>query len=67
MFSYNRDTPHHLKNKRVQHGVQLDKQASEILANALKNQEKKVHQSNPVKSPILEVAENKEHLQDGKS
>lgn len=34
----NRDTPHHLKNKRVQHLT--DKQASEILANALASQER---------------------------
>ncbi|KQS52231.1 protein lap4 isoform X9 [Drosophila erecta] len=35
---HRRDTPHHLKNKRVQHLT--DKQASEILANALASQER---------------------------
>ncbi|XP_033163821.1 protein lap4 isoform X8 [Drosophila mauritiana] len=35
---HRRDTPHHLKNKRVQHLT--DKQASEILANALATQER---------------------------
>lgn len=37
-FSSCRDTPHHLKNKRVHHGV-TDKVTNMIIANALKNQE----------------------------
>ncbi|XP_037911493.1 protein lap4 isoform X5 [Hermetia illucens] len=61
MKLHRRDTPHHLKNKRVQHGV-IDKAASEILANALKNQEKQL-QLNPVTSPIQEIAEQKETSQ----
>ncbi|XP_053970119.1 uncharacterized protein LOC128871949 isoform X3 [Anastrepha ludens] len=52
MKLHRRDTPHHLKNKRVQHNL-TDKKASEILANAL-NQEKKTAQLPPVQSPIQE-------------
>ncbi|XP_054739449.1 uncharacterized protein LOC129245338 isoform X6 [Anastrepha obliqua] len=52
MKLHRRDTPHHLKNKRVQHNL-TDKKASEILANAL-NQEKKTAQLAPVQSPIQE-------------
>ncbi|CAD6994874.1 unnamed protein product [Ceratitis capitata] len=52
MKLHRRDTPHHLKNKRVQHNV-IDKKSSEILANAL-NQEKKTAQLPPVQSPIQE-------------
>lgn len=38
-FCFLRDTPHHLKNKRVQHGV-IDKAAANILlANTIKQQE----------------------------
>ncbi|XP_055679755.1 protein lap4 isoform X4 [Lutzomyia longipalpis] len=36
---HRRDTPHHLKNKRVQHGLN-EKQANLIIANALKMKEK---------------------------
>ncbi|GAB0093092.1 protein lap4 [Sergentomyia squamirostris] len=36
---HRRDTPHHLKNKRVQHGMN-DKAANLIIANALKMKEK---------------------------
>ncbi|KAH8232131.1 hypothetical protein KR032_000166 [Drosophila birchii] len=54
---HRRDTPHHLKNKRVQHLT--DKQASEILANALASQERNdttpQHSlSGKVQSPIEE-------------
>ncbi|KAH8257775.1 hypothetical protein KR038_000859 [Drosophila bunnanda] len=54
---HRRDTPHHLKNKRVQHLT--DKQASEILANALASQERSdatpQHSlSGKVQSPIEE-------------
>ncbi|XP_067616409.1 uncharacterized protein scrib isoform X4 [Eurosta solidaginis] len=52
MKLHRRDTPHHLKNKRVQHNL-TDKKASEILANAL-NQEKKTAQLPSVQSPIQE-------------
>ncbi|XP_017487852.1 PREDICTED: protein lap4 isoform X6 [Rhagoletis zephyria] len=52
MKLHRRDTPHHLKNKRVQHNL-TDKKASEILANAL-NQEKKIAQLPTVQSPIQE-------------
>ncbi|XP_069961942.1 uncharacterized protein scrib isoform X12 [Bactrocera oleae] len=52
MKLHRRDTPHHLKNKRVQHNL-TDKKSSEILANAL-NQEKKTSQLAPVQSPIQE-------------
>nr|XP_017037707.1 protein lap4 isoform X3 [Drosophila kikkawai] len=59
---HRRDTPHHLKNKRVQHLT--DKQASEILANALASQERNdatpQHSlSGKVQSPI----EEEEHLE----
>ncbi|KAH8362798.1 hypothetical protein KR084_001135 [Drosophila pseudotakahashii] len=68
---HRRDTPHHLKNKRVQHLT--DKQASEILANALASQER--NDSTPqhslsgkVTSPIeeeeqLEVEQEQEQQQ----
>uniref|UniRef100_A0A1B0A473 Uncharacterized protein n=1 Tax=Glossina pallidipes TaxID=7398 RepID=A0A1B0A473_GLOPL len=49
---HRRDTPHHLKNKRVQHNLS-DKKAHEILANAL-HQEKKYQQLSTVQSPIAE-------------
>ncbi|KPU80352.1 uncharacterized protein Dana_GF16442, isoform E [Drosophila ananassae] len=57
---HRRDTPHHLKNKRVQHLT--DKQASEILANALASQERNdttpQHSlSGKVQSPIEENAD----------
>ncbi|KAH8294915.1 hypothetical protein KR018_004289 [Drosophila ironensis] len=58
---HRRDTPHHLKNKRVQHLT--DKQASEILANALASQERSdsitpQHSlSGKVQSPIEENAD----------
>lgn len=35
-----RDTPHHLKNKRVQQGLLTDKAANLIISNALMQQEK---------------------------
>lgn len=34
-----RDTPHHLKNKRVQQGLITDKAANLLISNALKQQE----------------------------
>ncbi|XP_034127709.1 protein lap4 isoform X18 [Drosophila guanche] len=55
---HRRDTPHHLKNKRVQHLT--DKQANEILANALATQERNETPTPPhsslgkVTSPIEE-------------
>ncbi|XP_033245467.1 protein lap4 isoform X3 [Drosophila miranda] len=55
---HRRDTPHHLKNKRVQHLT--DKQANEILANALATQERNETTTPPhsslgkVTSPIEE-------------
>lgn len=51
------DTPHHLKNKRVQHLT--DKQANEILANALATQERNepTSQLAKVQSPIEENAD----------
>uniref|UniRef100_A0A1I8M8A5 PDZ domain-containing protein n=1 Tax=Musca domestica TaxID=7370 RepID=A0A1I8M8A5_MUSDO len=50
---HRRDTPHHLKNKRVQHGIS-NKKDHEILTNALQ-QEKKVQQlPTVVQSPIAE-------------
>ncbi|KAH8382820.1 hypothetical protein KR009_005423 [Drosophila setifemur] len=57
---HRRDTPHHLKNKRVQHLT--DKQASEILANALASQDRNdttpQHSlSGKVTSPIEENAD----------
>ncbi|EDV92644.1 GH18723 [Drosophila grimshawi] len=56
---HRRDTPHHLKNKRVQHLT--DKQANEILANALASQESNSptpqHSLNKVQSPIEEDAD----------
>ncbi|XP_043656606.1 protein lap4 isoform X13 [Drosophila teissieri] len=68
---HRRDTPHHLKNKRVQHLT--DKQASEILANALASQERNdttpQHSlSGKVTSPIeeeeqLEVEQEQEQQQ----
>ncbi|XP_050341506.1 protein lap4 isoform X9 [Bactrocera neohumeralis] len=63
MKLHRRDTPHHLKNKRVQHNL-TDKKSSEILANAL-NQEKKTSQLAPVQSPIQEneAAEQSEQQQ----
>lgn len=50
--------PHHLKNKRVQHGV-LDKQTTELLANAMKKQELQTKQVvvTTVTSPIEEAPE----------
>lgn len=51
-YVYFRDTPHHLKNKRVQHNLP-DKNAHEILANAL-NQEKKLQHLSSFQSPIAE-------------
>ncbi|KAI9577260.1 hypothetical protein GQX74_012969 [Glossina fuscipes] len=61
---HRRDTPHHLKNKRVQHNLS-DKKAHEILANAL-HQEKKYQQLSTVQSPIAEnpAAEQYEQQQD---
>lgn len=55
-----RDTPHHLKNKRVHHGV-TDKVANMIIANALKNQE---NQSRIIE-PLIEN-EAAEELKEGK-
>uniref|UniRef100_A0A0A1XP83 Protein lap4 n=1 Tax=Zeugodacus cucurbitae TaxID=28588 RepID=A0A0A1XP83_ZEUCU len=62
MKLHRRDTPHHLKNKRVQHNL-TDKKSNEILANAL-NQEKKSATLAPVQSPIQEneAAEQSEQL-----
>ncbi|XP_055923040.1 protein lap4 isoform X15 [Eupeodes corollae] len=58
MKLHRRDTPHHLKNKRVQHGV-LDKQTTELLANAMKKQELQTKQVviTTVTSPIEEAPE----------
>ncbi|XP_055847401.1 protein lap4 isoform X16 [Episyrphus balteatus] len=58
MKLHRRDTPHHLKNKRVQHGV-LDKQTTELLANAMKKQELQTKQAviTTVTSPIEEAPE----------
>ncbi|XP_032295244.1 protein lap4 isoform X15 [Drosophila virilis] len=56
---HRRDTPHHLKNKRVQHLT--DKQANEILANALASQERDSPEPQQslakVQSPIEENAD----------
>lgn len=47
------DTPHHLKNKRVQHSLN-SKKDHEILANALQQETKKLQQLPSVQSPIAE-------------
>ncbi|XP_043863387.1 protein lap4 isoform X12 [Drosophila mojavensis] len=56
---HRRDTPHHLKNKRVQHLT--DKQANEILANALASKDRNSptpqHSLTNVQSPIEENAD----------
>ncbi|XP_034485018.1 protein lap4 isoform X16 [Drosophila innubila] len=52
---HRRDTPHHLKNKRVQ--PLTDKQANEILANALASQERNEPTPTKVQSPIEENAD----------
>lgn len=52
-FLFYSDTPHHLKNKRVQHDL-TDKKANEILANALNQEKTKLQQLPPVQSPIQE-------------
>ncbi|XP_030370121.1 protein lap4 isoform X2 [Scaptodrosophila lebanonensis] len=59
---HRRDTPHHLKNKRVQQ--MTDKQATEILANALASQERNEplpvtpqHSLTKLQSPIEENAD----------
>ncbi|XP_073815411.1 protein lap4-like isoform X22 [Musca autumnalis] len=59
---HRRDTPHHLKNKRVQHSIS-NKKDHEILTNALQ-QEKKVQQlPTVVQSPIAEnPSENESEL-----
>ncbi|XP_060648485.1 protein lap4 isoform X6 [Drosophila nasuta] len=60
---HRRDTPHHLKNKRVQ--PLTDKQASEILANALASQERNNEQTpqHSVQSPIEEENTDAEQLE----
>ncbi|KAM7362435.1 scribble planar cell polarity protein isoform 4-T6 [Cochliomyia hominivorax] len=50
---HRRDTPHHLKNKRVQHCIS-NKKDHEILTNALQQESKKLQQLPPVQSPIAE-------------
>ncbi|XP_046805865.1 protein lap4 isoform X10 [Lucilia cuprina] len=50
---HRRDTPHHLKNKRVQHSIN-NKKDHEILANALQQETKKLQQLPTVQSPIAE-------------
>ncbi|KAH8359318.1 hypothetical protein KR093_005743 [Drosophila rubida] len=59
---HRRDTPHHLKNKRVQ--PLTDKQASEILANALASQERNEHSLGTVQSPIEEENTDAEQLEE---
>lgn len=59
-----RDTPHHLKNKRVQQGGITDRAANLIITNALKQQEQNLKLSSNI---IPEVAEYKEdQLNNGK-
>lgn len=53
-----RDTPHHLKNKRVQQGLLTDKAANLIISNALKQQE---HNLKLVENIIPEDAEKDDH------
>ncbi|XP_065371151.1 protein lap4 isoform X3 [Calliphora vicina] len=50
---HRRDTPHHLKNKRVQHSIN-NKKDHEILATALQQETKKLQQLPTVQSPIAE-------------
>ncbi|XP_023166086.2 protein lap4 isoform X17 [Drosophila hydei] len=63
---HRRDTPHHLKNKRVQHLT--DKQANEILANALASQDRNSptpqHSLTNVQSPIEENADAEQYEQE---
>lgn len=56
--SFDRDTPHHLKNKRVQQGLLTDKAANLIISNALKQQEMNLKS---VENIIPEDAEKDEH------
>ncbi|KAG4077841.1 hypothetical protein HA402_013775 [Bradysia odoriphaga] len=55
---HRRDTPHHLKNKRVQQGLLTDKAASLIISNALKQQEMNLKS---VENIIPEDAEKDDH------
>lgn len=55
---FDRDTPHHLKNKRVQQGLLTDKAANLIISNALKQQEMNLKS---VENIIPEDAEKDEH------
>ncbi|XP_037051947.1 protein lap4 isoform X3 [Bradysia coprophila] len=55
---HRRDTPHHLKNKRVQQGLLTDKAANLIISNALKQQEMNLKS---VENIIPEDAEKDDH------
>ena len=61
-FRFCRDTPHHLKNKRVQQGALTEKAANILISHAIKQQEQ--HLTLLDKS-IPEVAETKEESLNG--
>lgn len=61
---FRRDTPHHLKNKRVQQGILSEKAANLIISNALKQQERNL---NSVENIIPEDTEKDDHaVENGK-